>query len=230
MLSFIGIGNAFNYKAGNCSAFYKKNKKMILLDCGEDVFDRIIANNLLENVDELDILITHFHSDHVGSLGTLIFYSDMINIKNINIIYPNLHKLDELLRIYGVQECRYKILSPEDFDVQYVKQKHDIIDAYGYLLNIDNAQIYYSGDTRIIADEILEKLFGNQIDYFYQDTAMTKNSYHICLEELKALIPMKYRSKVYCMHLNMQQNLEEIKNSGFSLVKRYERGDKDGNT
>lgn len=35
MLPFIGIGNAFNYRYGNCSAFYKNNEMMLVIDCGE---------------------------------------------------------------------------------------------------------------------------------------------------------------------------------------------------
>lgn len=232
MLSFIGIGNAFNYKEGNCSAFYKKENKMILIDCGEDVFDKILDNNLLDGVDTLYILITHFHSDHVGSLGTLIFYADMINIKNINIIYPNIKELKNILHLFGVEECNYKVFAPEsinDIKISCVRQKHDIIDAFGYLLNLDGKEVYYSGDTRIITNEVLKKLLNNEIDYFFQDTAISKNSYHISLEEIKELIPKEYRNKVYCMHLHSKQDLNEIKNSGFKLVKQYRKDDQDGN-
>ena len=81
MLSFLGIGGAFNVNLKNCSAFYKVNKKLILIDCGESIFEEILNKNILDDIEDLTIIITHFHSDHVGSLGSLIFYSDKINIR-----------------------------------------------------------------------------------------------------------------------------------------------------
>ena len=51
MLKFIGTGSCFNYKMGNNSAYYIHNvngkKRFILFDCGEDVFHKILNNNLL---------------------------------------------------------------------------------------------------------------------------------------------------------------------------------------
>lgn len=42
LLNFLGRGSAFNIKEGNTSAFIKINNELILLDCGESIFERII--------------------------------------------------------------------------------------------------------------------------------------------------------------------------------------------
>ena len=46
MLSFLGIGGAFAISLKNCSAFYKKGRELLLIDCGESVFEEIVKINL----------------------------------------------------------------------------------------------------------------------------------------------------------------------------------------
>lgn len=74
-IDFLGIGSTWNVEQDNTSAYIKKGNKMILIDCGETIARKIIKENILEGIEELYILISHTHSDHIGSLGTLLFYS-----------------------------------------------------------------------------------------------------------------------------------------------------------
>lgn len=219
MLSFIGVGNAFSYQLGNCSAFYKESNSMLLIDCGENVFEHILANELLEDIENLYVLITHFHSDHVGSLGSLMFYCDKIGIKNVNIMYPNLDKLDQLIKIFGVNKCNYRLIRPSDLGITEILQKHSFMQCYGYMLNINDKKIYYSGDTKIIPESIIDLLLHEKIDYFYQDVRIIENDYHISLDELVRLIPENYRGKVECMHYGYE-DVVEITKKGFSIVKK----------
>ena len=41
MLKFIGTGSAFNQDLGNTSAYIKDGETLLLIDCGETVFQRI---------------------------------------------------------------------------------------------------------------------------------------------------------------------------------------------
>ena len=103
MLKFIGIGSAFNTKLGNTSAYIKENGVLLLLDCGELTFDRILNMNLLDDVNEVHVAVTHCHPDHIGSLGSFIFYCHFITqplMHDYIIIYIFLfHFLYFLLRI-----------------------------------------------------------------------------------------------------------------------------------
>lgn len=74
-IDFLGIGSAWNVEQDNTSAYIKKGNKMILIDCGETIARKIIKENILEGIEEIYILISHIHSDHIGILGTLLFYS-----------------------------------------------------------------------------------------------------------------------------------------------------------
>ena len=69
-LKFLGRGAAFNPKEGNNSAYFIENNQLFLIDCGENIFERLVENGLLESVESINLMITHTHSDHVGSLGS----------------------------------------------------------------------------------------------------------------------------------------------------------------
>lgn len=75
LLKFIENGSCFNTDFGNNSTYYidKKNQSLLLIDCGESIFERIMKHKLLENIKDIDILITHMHTDHIGSLFSLLF-------------------------------------------------------------------------------------------------------------------------------------------------------------
>lgn len=73
MLKFIGIGSAFNTDLGNTSAYIKKEDRMLLIDCGGTVFHELQKQKLLEGVNQIYMIITHTHPDHVGSVGEVIF-------------------------------------------------------------------------------------------------------------------------------------------------------------
>lgn len=226
MLTFIGTGGAFATDLHNCSAYYKEKGNLILIDCGESIFEQILKLNLLDDIKKIDIIITHFHSDHVGSLGTLLFYCDKIGIKNVNVIYPNQNKLNLLIKLFGVERCNFKTLNPcdcKDFYIKEYPQEHYSMEAFGYLIKTNGKIIYYSGDTKSVPKEVLNLLLEDKIDYFYQDLRKDLNDYHICIEEISNMIPKKYFKKINCMHFNSEEEISEIESKGFSIVKKKER-------
>lgn len=72
-LKFLGRGSGYNTKEGNTAAYLKKEETLLLIDCGESVFKTIVDNNLIEGIEHIHVLITHMHSEHVGSLASFIF-------------------------------------------------------------------------------------------------------------------------------------------------------------
>jgi pantetheine-phosphate adenylyltransferase len=104
---------------------------------------------------------------------------------------------------------------------KHIKDPHfkDALTA-GFLFQIKDSTFYYSGDSYEIPEFILDLINNNFIDYIYQDTCGIDypENVHFPLEKLKAIIPINYRYKVYCMHLDNNLNKEDILSAGFNLV------------
>ena len=73
-LTFLGRGSAFNPGEGNTSAYLREDGRVLLLDCGETVFGRLIDRGVLADAREVYAVVSHLHSDHCGSLSTLALY------------------------------------------------------------------------------------------------------------------------------------------------------------
>ena len=73
-LKFLGKGAAFYPVLGNTSAYFIYDKNLFLIDCGESVFKKVYEKDLFSEIDNLYVFITHTHSDHIGSLSSLIFF------------------------------------------------------------------------------------------------------------------------------------------------------------
>lgn len=232
-LTFLGRGCSNNIYQGNNSAYFIENDEMFLIDCGESVFAKLKEHNLLENLKTVNLLITHTHSDHVGSLGTLILYC-YFNIKvKVNIILPRnaLHKEDikNLARIFGCTEEMYDIIDEEEYDnkyktftkIRYERTNHVLqICSYGILFETSDGLVYYSGDTKEI-DNVKQIIYNNQkIDKIYMDvtTVDSPDNVHVNIGYLNKEIQKELKSKVYCMHLDNDECIEAAKEYGFNVV------------
>ncbi len=232
-LTFLGRGCSNNIKEGNNSAYFIENNEMFLIDCGENVFAKLMKNNLLDNISIINIMITHTHSDHVGSLGTLILYCYFNKKIQVNIILPSdaLHKEDikNLARIFGCTEDMYSIIDEKEYDNKYktfatirYKQTNHVpqIHSYGILFETTAGLVYYSGDTKEIDNvkEIIDS--GKKVDKIYMDTttANSADNVHLYIGYLKKEIPKELNSRVYCMHFNNEECMKVAKEYGFNVV------------
>lgn len=226
LLNFIGRGSAFNVKEGNNSAYLKDNGELILLDCGEGIFERILEKEILNDVTSLNIFITHMHSDHVGSLSSLLYYCFYMK-KIVPKVYSADDKLLDLLKILGNVEGRdfefIKLKIEENVSIGAVKispvkvEHIDSANCYGYLIDYKNKLIWYSGDCRGVSD-IINKY---DIDEFYQDTCLAhyEGNNHTSLRTLCLSVPKDKRNKIYCMHIDCSELIEKAEQEGFNVVK-----------
>lgn len=222
-LNFLGIGSAFNTCKGNNSAYYIKDNKVTLIDCGGTTFKKIIESNILKDIDEIDVIITHTHPDHIGSLGDLIAYSYFIlNLKS-KIYFPNVKLIKEYLYSIGIVEELYIISGKiENESYRFIRSNHvDNIPAYSLVLKIEEDLIYYSGDSNDINSEIIEDFKEGKISYLYQDTSGLEynGNPHMSINKLSKVFESKYRNRIFCMHLDNHIDEDEIKELGFNCVK-----------
>lgn len=234
MLSFIGMGSAFNTEMGNTSAFVKQNGSLLLIDCGGTVFHRLQELNLFDGLENLYIIVTHTHPDHVGSLGEVIFYSYYI-LKHIpTIFFPNNELIKGFLTSIGVSVEMYKLNICERIDtndiqlgkfrIEFLSVSHvDTIPAYGFIMRLNEKSFYYSGDANNISDSVVNRIMSGEIDRVYQDTCGLdyQGNNHLSLKKLCSIVQPEFRNKIYCMHLDKHITNKEIRDKGFNVVEVY---------
>ena len=231
LLNFIGNGSAFNVFRGNTSAYYKENDKLLLLDCGESIFERIVRLNLLNGVNEVYVAITHLHSDHAGSLSSLIYYIFYIKNFKVNLVADSDTKdadLKKLLEITGVKPQLYNwcgrnlnnsFSSIEGLDFVKVSHYKDLKESSAVEISLtDGRKIFFTGDTN--DEEYISKVVANlnEGDELYCDTCLADypGNPHTNVNKLASLVPIEKRKQVYTMHYDDERLLELIDKYGFN--------------
>ena len=85
------LGTVSPYPKGNmnCPGYLVEyNNKKTLLDCGNGI-TRLLR--FPEDLQDLSIIITHYHKDHLGDIGAIQYAS---------YVYHNLGMLNEKIKIY----------------------------------------------------------------------------------------------------------------------------------
>ena len=230
-LKFLGKGAAFYPVLGNTSAYFIYDKNLFLIDCGESVFKKVYEKDLFSEIDNIYVFITHTHSDHIGSLSSLILYcSHKFDIKT-KIVIPKENKyLDSIKNILdsmGVDKSDYEFINDVDLDnkfdvfdnIRYVETTHcDDMTSYSIIFEKDNGVIYYSGDTNEL-DTVKSIINGDKnIIKIYIETCSERLDSHIYYEDLLEVIPKNLRDRVYCMHLDTLDIVDKLEENGFRIV------------
>ncbi len=225
-LKFFGKGSAFYPTFGNTCAYFTKKDDLFLLDCGLTAFEQLFKTFDLKKVENIYVLITHLHADHIGSLGSLIAYFQCVLNKPVHIIHPETTIVD-LLTLEGIDEIGYihhKSMPENAADVK--AEAIEVVHAknmkcYGYLLRDAEKSIFYSGDTATIPQRILNDFLEDRIEEVYHDTCLHESSDHCFYKILEKNIPLNKRSRVFCMHLSGPYE-ELLKKQGFRIVEVIE--------
>lgn len=112
--SVVPLGTVSPYpKNGlNCPGFLVQNgNKKILLDCGSGIIKNL---KIPDDLNDLIIIISHFHNDHFSDLGSVAYAS---------FVYNKLGKLKN----------KVKVLIPE--------REKSTINAFNYIVNIENSYL-----------------------------------------------------------------------------------------
>lgn len=144
--------------------------------------------------------------------------STCININEINIsIYP----IETTHYEYFKMEGNHLNLSTIQI-INNDNNKHlyeNYFKCYGYLISENNQnKIYYSGDSNKIPEKILEMFKSNKDLILYQDVANIKTDAHMQLSLLSETITLEDRKRVFCMHLQSDEDIKAIKENSFNVV------------
>ena len=234
-LRFLGRGAAFYPIENNNSAYFIEDNNLFLIDCGETVFKELFINNLLKNKKDIYVMITHTHSDHIGSIGTLASFAYHKMNNKIKIIIPNnpdkSKYLNYIENILEATNClnKYEFIDETELDnkfnsfkeIRYHKTIHsDSLTCYAIVFNTNNGYIYYSGDSN--ETSIIEKLIHDNklIDKMYFDVTLNTDpkAHHLNIDKLNATIPNELKDKVYCMHLDSEELIKRINELNLKIV------------
>ena len=194
-LTFLGGDSGFG--ENNNSAFYVDGKKLILIDCGFAIFNKV--KNILKEFDEIDVIITHLHNDHAGTLSQLIMYEYFVLGKTVNVI-SKCERIYDYLDITGTPKDAYNIYNSTEY-VKLIKTEHvKELDSYGMSLKLDGKNIIYTGDTNS-----LESFFPyfECADELYVDVSKSSNVHLIISDILDKLNDIHNNgTEVFLMHVD----------------------------
>jgi len=226
-LKFWGRGSGYNVKEGNTSAFIIKDDVLLLIDCGEGIFQRIIESNLTENIREVHILITHMHGDHVGSLSSFVGFCFWKYKICSNVYFQEKDKLKQFLELTGMLQGESFVINDSnkfridklglEFSASITKHNKRI-NTYSYTLNFDEGNnIFYSGDTYETNFDMIPFLKAGNI--VYHDTCLNdcKGNVHTSLRALCEKVPEELRKNIYCIHIDGDNFIETVEKHGFSV-------------
>lgn len=205
LLTFLGSDSGFGKK--NNSAYIEMKNELLLIDCGYTVFDEARNRLDLKKYDKVNIIITHLHNDHAGSLSQFILYSFFVFGKKVN-VYSKCERIKEYIDIIGAPEASY-VLSDELPNGEFIKTKHvPTIDTYGFYINVSGKKVVYTSDT-VTLEPYMRYL--EDADELYVDVSFD-NDVHLrindCMDDLRAI--KQSGVKVILMHLDNRKEIEKI--------------------
>lgn len=232
MLTFIGRGAAFNPAEGNNSAYFRSGSQLLLIDCGENVFTRLVTGKLLDGITEVTIVISHLHSDHCGSLGTFVHYCIYALGCKPTIALPAdpeyREQVTTLLTLFAAPPDCYHLVSDSDVSgfagvrsIRYIPTFHaPLLKCYSFSIETENGLIFYSADTateKTLCDFIHDHPDVKEI-YIDANDSTAPDSVHLNIDKLYAALPPEYRAITYMMHIPSVKCAEKGLALGFKIV------------
>jgi len=219
-LKFIGIGGAFNTKLGTNAAYIKENKKILFIDFGLDTFEKVVKNKLIDDAEEVYILITHLHGDHVGGLPTFIQYAyfgfnKVVKIINNSETFTN--EVKKLLDITAVGNDNYEFIDIKKLPFSFkaslrLTTHHPLLECYNIIFTNENGEkILYTSDSNDI--EFLKEAINDKTYIkIYTEVGETP-SVHTDYNELIKLD----KSKLVLMHIESMDLYERVLEDGYKV-------------
>ena len=141
LLTFLGRDSGFGIN--NNSAYTIIDDNFVLIDCGYTVFNILKEKFDFSKFNTINVIITHLHNDHAGSLCQLILYLWFVYGKKVN-VFSSCKYIKNYLDITGAPSEAYE-LNPNSNDLTFIPTTHvKHIDSYGFKLTINNKNIVYT--------------------------------------------------------------------------------------
>lgn len=201
------MGKDSGFGEKNNSAYFEDKKNLTIIDCGFTVFQELKKKFDFKNYKNINVIITHLHNDHAGSLSQLILYLWFTFNKKTE-IYSKCKNIKEYLDITGTPNDAYT-LKDDSSNIKFIKTEHvKHLDSYGFSMNIKGKKIVYTGDTCTI-EPFLPYL--ENADEFYVDVSKFGGA-HLKIDDIiKKLRELKKSGiDINLMHMDDKKYINEV--------------------
>lgn len=146
----------------NCPGFMiKYNDKKILLDCGSGI-SRLMK--FPDDLNNLNVIVTHYHKDHFGDIGSLQYAS---------YVYHNLGILDDRINIFlpknDIGYNKEAIISNKESYASY----YDIDNSYSF--NVDDLKISFLDNKSHSIESFMVRIESDDFKIIYTSDIGTTN-------------------------------------------------------
>lgn len=210
--TLIFLGKDSGFGENNTSAYVEENNNLYIIDCGFTVFTKIKEKFDFKKYNSINVIITHLHNDHAGSLSQLILYLWFVHNSKVNVI-SNCSRIKEYLEITGTPSAAYTLNNTLE-NVEFIKTEHTpYLDAYGFKLKINDKNIVYTGDTNTLEPFIP---YLKDINELYIDVSKFGGA-HLKIDEIyEKLNELKNKGiKIYLMHLDDKEYINQVTNKKY---------------
>ena len=201
-LTFISKGSGFADR--NNAAYYEENNILNIVDCGFSVFNDIKKRFDYEKYERINIIITHLHNDHAGSLSQLILFLWFTKNIKVNVI-SKCENIQIYLDITGTPRESYKLQDGDNIEnFNFIKTKHvEHLDTYGFITSIRNKKIIYTSDTCVL-EPYLEHMEG--VSEIYIDISRYGGAHLECDKVVTKIKEMKTKGiEIIPMHMDDEE-------------------------
>ena len=228
MIKFLGRGSAFADE--NNSAFFTEGGRMILIDCPMTAFHKIKRMSL-DNINAIDIIVTHTHSDHVSGIAMLIDFMWFVKKIPITVVAPTVEVKNDLhyfINILdGCSDDWYSMLTIDEYKelkIEAIPTSHTEQLAgkcFGYHIELNGKDIVYTGDTNTIEPFIP---FIHEGCTLYMECSLFRSPVHLQIDDMLPFIKEQSDNgvKIFLMHLDDETAIEEkIRGTSAELAPLY---------
>lgn len=236
-MKFLGRGNYLNVKENHTSSYYVCNNTLLLINCGLNIYQKLLDLHLLDEINKVKIILTSNESKNCATLAQLITYlkeekdftSKQIILYTGGCINVNLYLSTQGIiekEDYLYWEVQKKInLLELNITVEFFETSHKLsIKNYGLILHDSKEKVVYLADSRTNNLFLNESLINNEIERLYISIEVQEKekAHTFTYDELFSFFEnTSYKEKIYIMDINKEFNYYlqyKARASGFHIV------------